>query len=54
MFFWLSGPGLKRTPRTQDKTPMYKIAEAPHFLRLAMFLGSILAVLKPGLGQSRN
>jgi len=29
---------------------MYKIAEAPHFLRLAMFLGSILAVLKPGLG----
>ena len=33
---------------------MYKIAEAPHFLRLAMFLGSILAVLKPGLGQSHN
>jgi len=40
MFFWLSGPGLKRTPRTQDKTPMYKIAEAPHFLRLAMFLAA--------------
>jgi Predicted integral membrane protein (DUF2269) len=33
---------LKRTTRTQDKTPMDKIAKALHFLGLAMFLGSIL------------
>ena len=54
MFFWLSGPGLKRTPQTQDKTPIYKIAKALHFHGSAMFLGSILTVLKSGLGQSRN
>jgi len=33
---------------------MYKIAKALHFLGLAMILGSTLAVLKPGLGQSRT
>ncbi len=33
---------------------MYKIAKVLHFLGLGTFLGSTLAVLKPGLGQSRN